>query len=95
MKDDQMLTMLKKKLFSQNLASQKSTLKKWQPTSGHIIQALSKSDAIEVSEIDAKEDQVKIEEVTKELVCENVLRYTVDGLITWHGRPQQQQFRIT
>ena len=90
-----MLTMFKEKLFSRNLASQKFTLKRWQPTSGHIIQALSKSDVIEISEIDAKEDPEKLEEVTKELVSENVLRYTVNGLITWHGRPQQQEFRIT
>ena len=92
MKDDQMSKLLKEELFSRMLNSQKFTIRKWQPTSRLILQAVSKRNEIEVFEIGPKGDEEKLEKVTKELVSENVLRYTVNGLITWHGRPQKQEF---
>ena len=28
------------------------------------------------------------------LVSQNVLRYTANGSLSWHGRPQQHEFKI-
>ena len=65
------------------------------PESDKILFELSEKGSIKADELINEElkDKDKINKAINEMVKENILRYSVDGTITWHGRVQATKFR--
>ena len=78
-------------IFGLNLEHQKHIIQKMQPLSKVILDQLSQQGNVKRSDFldDHKDDIETASLVIEKLIEHNIMRYTVDGFIDWHGRPQK------
>ena len=86
--------------FSRKINFQRLILDLQKPISMGIIEAISSSEegqflATELIQKESlsDEDRERVMNYITTLVNQNILRYTCMGSLTWHGRPQQHEFK--
>ena len=82
-------------VFFWNMNQQRLTIAELKPFSETLLRELTKTGEIYPAEIlgQISSDDGRLKSIEK-LVGNNVLRYTSEGAIKWHGRPQQCEFGI-
>ena len=89
--DHNMYTKMMDDIFGLDLEHQKHIIQRLQPLSKVILDQLSQQGNVKRSDfLDDHKDNIETASlVIEKLIEHNVMRYTVDGFIDWHGRPQK------
>ena len=84
---------IKLEMFSLDLTKQKEIISVMHPESVEILTELSKNENVSITALmkNTKDKERMCDAITK-MVKENVLRYTLEGLITWHSKVQRDEF---
>ena len=90
LQDELLYEKLIKDMFLKTLNRQHCVIEGALPTSKQILKELSKKGEIAPGHFYGTSNDV--ENIIARLISINILRYTITGLITWHGRPQQHEF---
>jgi len=81
--------------FPRDLYAQCFLIEKLLPKSEIIIQKLCEQECLILHELikDCPDDgqRIKLEDIVAEMESTNILRYTVGGKVTWHGRIQKYE----
>ena len=94
---DTMFELIKNNLFAIKWASQYVAIKKTQPLSTEVLKVVSQNQNVNIKDILSAIEYTDTDDVIRvvnELVKVNVLRYTTDGYLAFHGRSEQHQFSI-
>ena len=77
-----------------DLQRQKYIIEELEPLSKVLLEQLSQKDKIQPDEFlrGRKNDKETVLLVIDKLIQHNVIRYTIEGSIVWHGRPQKCTF---
>ena len=91
------LELIKKDLFSLKRQKQYIAIEKTKPLSTEVLKNISQKQSVNMKDIlfaITHTDTDDVIRVIDELIKVNVLRYTIDGSLEFHGRPEQHEFSI-
>ena len=92
-----MLELIKKDLFCLKRQKQYVAIEKTKPLSTKVLKIISQNQNVHVKDILSAITHTDTDDVVRvidELVKVNVLRYTIDGSLEFHGRPERHEFFI-
>ena len=94
--NEKMYEEIKKRLFQRDVSNQAEVIRRNRQISSKIFKKLSKGQPLSPTALldDMSEDeQLMVQDVIRELVSANILRYDIKGYITWHSQIQYHEFR--
>ena len=83
------------KLFARKIEDQRFAISEKYPKSHQLLDAVSTDNIISPSALlDKQSDSKDRQLMIAHLVERNVVRYTTNGLLTWHGKVEEHHFKI-
>lgn len=91
--NDELHKKIKETLFMRVLNNQKMVIEREKPESFTIIEQISKKGYALPGELMAyAKNKEKMEQALTKMIAANILRYNVQGSVTWHGKIQKSEF---